>query len=249
MASRMLVNASSRVRPCEMHPSSVGHSATIQPSSPGRRTTGNLLARSPMSALRLCPRSLGVSSAWSSPGEVKLPHWSNSKHALCSAFQRPQRASSSSGAPARHPEAHDRGAELGDAQDLDVPAVDARSAVAPGAAAADHGGLDAPVSERPADERLRVLLRSATGPAERGGAGRESGNETMSTSSRSTLRAPQPRARADPHPLEASPQARRGACFRDRSRPPSTGRRSRRVGASFRRRCRRPSCHRPCAAR
>lgn len=43
MASRMLASASSRVLPCETHPDKTGHSATIQPSSPGRRTTGNVL--------------------------------------------------------------------------------------------------------------------------------------------------------------------------------------------------------------
>jgi hypothetical protein len=43
MASRILASASSRVLPCETHPGSTGHSATSQPSSPGRRTTGSVV--------------------------------------------------------------------------------------------------------------------------------------------------------------------------------------------------------------
>src|SRR5664279_2773190 len=40
-ASRMLASASSRERPCEMQPGISGHSATMNPSSPGRRITGS----------------------------------------------------------------------------------------------------------------------------------------------------------------------------------------------------------------
>lgn len=40
MASSILLNASARVRPWLIQPGITGHSATIQPSSPGTRTTG-----------------------------------------------------------------------------------------------------------------------------------------------------------------------------------------------------------------